>query len=178
MIDAQTFGGIGVSIMVFKHELEREINAIGKLLNSDILQKRAPADFAKSVIERISVRVAKELQNNKLTKANTSPAAIGKMVGALVADEIMTELHFPEIEERLRKAHASLPNFEAFINNRPFPATQATKGPIRDFGRFAVANKASAELTDLPMVAKKQPILDLDAGAVDAHLRHRPFQRD
>jgi hypothetical protein len=184
---AELVGGIGVDIMVFRHALEKELEAAVRLLNSgtqslDVLQKRlSSGEIAKTLFQRIDARLAKDHLHGELAKGTASPEKLGKMIGeeigAQLAAEIAAEMHFEEIEEHLRKAREQLPAFEAWLSGKPSPTRATSGGPLRDYGTgFMVATKGGTQsgetLAELPM-QHKEPLIDPTKHAADSFLARR-----
>jgi hypothetical protein len=97
-----------------------------------------------------------------------------KSLGQSVQDILADVRRLQEIADRRT---AALPSFEAFICNRPFPATRVTTGPVRDYGNVMLASKAigterGAELTKLPS-HQQQTTIDPSKNVADASLARR-----
>jgi hypothetical protein len=176
MMNLAQIVGAATMAMMYKPEFERERGAAQKRIG-ELSKRLASGEIAAIVIDRISKMNAERLHSNRLAKSDISPAAIGKMVGDLVAAELIKELRLDEIEEHLRKAREAVPAYAAWLRNEPFPKTQPTKGPLRDYGVMAVATKGGGErgdeLTALEMPQHQPPAIDPNKAVAETFLARR-----
>jgi hypothetical protein len=150
-LTAELFGGIGAMILTHRSEFEIACDDYGAALDS---------------------------MSGKLSKLMSGDLRKGVSLGQSVQDILADVRRLQELADRRT---AALPSFAAWMRNEPYPATKAT-GTVRDYGGAMLTTKSigaerGATLSELPS-HQQQKHIDLDAGAVDAHLRHRRFQGD
>ncbi len=145
MMYAETFGGLGVGIMVFKTAYETALDDMSKGLDavSDKLSKLASGDLRKAAS-------ANKVTLDDLTRLKRS------------LDDINSDLNkLNEIADRRR---AALPAFVAWKNNTPFVASTPT-GTIQDYGGgHLVVSKSADGFADLGEALKAGAITPLETG--------------
>jgi ABC-type transporter Mla subunit MlaD len=136
MMDAQIFGGAGVSIMVFKTDFERAVADKGAGLSS----------------------VAGQLK--KLASGDLRKAAFADQLAAL--QDIRADMD--RLQAIADRRQAALPAFVAWKNNKPFVAATPT-GTIRDYGAgHLVVSKSADSFSDLGEALKARAITPLETG--------------
>jgi hypothetical protein len=147
MMNAETFGGIGVAIMLHRTAFEIAVDDMRDGLNG------------------VSAKL------NKLMHGDLRKAVFVDQMAAL--QDILADM--PKLEEIAARRDAALADFEAWMQNKPY-ATAPRTGIMRDYGSVMVATKScgaehGAELSEL--WPSRKPQVDPITNVTDAMLARR-----